>query len=130
MAKRQFYRFFGYQNNVYNSNFQNRQSNASVQPRQLIQIYPNSDFKTPPERRQGYPNSSDVKNQFPERRPFGIYDGIQQSRQQLPFNYGNRQTPIQPKIEKVYQFPIINENLEHKKQKTSDPAFLQRSRIF
>ena len=30
---------------------------------------------------------------------------------------------MQPKIEKVYQFSVINENFEHKEQKTSDPAF-------
>ena len=30
---------------------------------------------------------------------------------------------MQPKIEKPYQFSIINENLEPKEQETSDPAF-------
>ena len=46
----QFYRFFGYQNIVYNSKLQNRQSNANVQFRQFIQRlkYPNSDVKNLP----------------------------------------------------------------------------------
>ena len=71
----------GYQN-VYNSNFQNRQLNANVQPRQFTLKYPNlSDFKNLPVRRQSYANVYDPKNRFFERRSFKIYDANQQNRQ-------------------------------------------------
>ena len=97
----QFYRLFGYHNNAYNSNLQNRQSNANAQPRQFTQSlkYPNSDVKNLPERRQGYATSYDSKGQLQKRRSFKIYDGNQQSRQplsftQLPSNFGNRQRSV------------------------------------
>ena len=37
---------------------------------------------------------------------------------------------MQPKIEKAYQFSVINENLEHKEQKTSDPFFYNVHEFF
>ena len=121
----QFYRPFGYQS-VYNSTFQNRQPNASAQPRQLTQRYPSSfDFKNLPERRQGYANAYDPKSQLFERRPFKVYDGNQQSRQQTPPNqfpiiFGNRQPPV--KIEKAYQISVADEN-EEIDHFITDPVF-------